>query len=172
MGGRHATTRHRTPAVSLADEPGAVRQCLQAYADRGVFRGFTERPRRSDRVVFSFTWLARAPYDLIYEPATGSFTFTNVLPNVSARTPLARALKTFIEARSATRLPEHRRINPRRASVTAFVRQGTMRLQIVAKSGHHAYGANRVVNLVHEVYLHLQSYYPEYLWDNYDVPQD
>jgi hypothetical protein len=47
-----------------------------------------------------------------------------------------------------------------------------MRLQIVAKSGHHAYGANRVVNLVHEVYLHLQSYYPEYLWDNYDVPQD
>ena len=158
--------------MSLADEPGAVRQCLQAYADRGVFRGFTERPRRSDRVVFSFTWLARAPYDLIYEPATGSFTFTNVLPNVSARTPLARALKTFIEARSATRLPEHRRINPRRASVTAFVRQGTMRLQIVAKSGHHAYGANRVVNLVHEVYLHLQSYYPEYLWDNYDVPQD
>ena len=149
-----------------------MRQCLKAYADRGVFRGFTERPQRAGRVCFSFTWLAMAPYDLIYEPETGSFTFTNVLPKVLARTPLARALKTFVEGRSATRLPEHRRINPRRASVAAFVRQGSMRLQVVAKTGHHAYGANRVVNLVHEVYLHLHSYYPEYLWDNYDVPQD
>ncbi len=32
--------------------------------------------------------------------------------------------------------------------------------------------ANRVVNLMHEVYLHLHAYYPEYLWDNYDVSQD
>ena len=29
-----------------------------------------------------------------------------------------------------------------------------------------------IVNLVHEVYLHLNSYYPEYLWDHYGLPQD
>ena len=158
--------------MSLVDEPGAVRECLQAYADRGVFRGFTERSRRANRVSFSFTWLARAPYDLVYEPNTGTFTFTNVLPKVSARTPLASALKIFVEGRSEARLPAHRRIDPGKASVMAFVRRGVMHLQVSAKSGHHAYAANRVVNLVHEVYLHLQSYYPEYLWDNYDVPQD
>ena len=154
------------------NELEAVRQCLQAYADRGVFRGFTERPQRRGRCYFRFTWLARAPYDLAYAPATGTFTFANVLPHVESRFPLASALKTFVAGRSSTRLPEHRRINPRKATASAFVRQGNMRLQVVAKPGHHAYGANRVVNLVHEVFLYLHSYYPEYLWDNYGVPQD
>jgi hypothetical protein len=25
---------------------------------------------------------------------------------------------------------------------------------------------------MHEVFLHLSSYYPEYLWENYDASQD
>ena len=45
-----------------------------------------------------------------------------------------------------------------------------MRLQLVAESGHHGYGANRIVNLVHEVYLFLSRYHPEYLWDQYGPP--
>ena len=158
--------------MAAGDGVSAVRRCLKAYADRGVFRGYTERPGRLGRIVFRFSWLARHPYDLQYEPRTGTFIFLNALPNVPARTPLARALKTFVEGRSAESLPEHRRVDPARASVSAFVRRGEMRLQVVARRGHHAYAANRVVNLMHEVYLHLHSYYPEYLWENYDASQD
>ena len=135
----------------------AVRRCLKAYADRGVFRGYTERPGRLGRIVFRFSWLARHPYDLQYEPRTGTFIFLNALPNVPARTPLARALKTFVEGRSAESLPEHRRVDPARASVSAFVRRGEIRRRVVARRGHHAYAANRVVNLMHGGYLHLHS---------------
>ena len=149
-----------------------VRDCLQAYADRGVFRGYTERPGRLGRIVFRFSWLARSPYDLQYEPRTGTFVFLNALPNVPGRTHLARELRTFVKGRSSESLPEHRRVDPARASVSAFVRNGEMRLKVVAKRGHHAYAANRVVNLMHEVYLHLQGYFPEYLWENYDASQD
>ena len=156
----------------VGDGVNAVRECLKAYADRGVFRGYTERPGRLGRVVFRFSWLARHPYELQYEPRTGTFVFLNALPNMPARTPLARALKTFVKDRSAESLPEHRRIDPARASVSAFVRRGEMRLKVVARRGHHAYAANRVVNLIHEVFLHLSSYYPEYLWENYDASQD
>ena len=47
-----------------------------------------------------------------------------------------------------------------------------MVIRVVAKRGYHAYGIDRAVNLVHEIYLHLHTYFPEYLWENYDVPQD
>jgi hypothetical protein len=160
------------PPTEEEDGVGAVRRCLKAYADRGVFRGYSERPARLGRVVFRFSWLARDPYDLQYEARTGTFVFLNALPNVAARTPIARALKTFVNGRSAESLPEHRRVDPARATVSAFVRRGELRLKVVALRGHHVYAANRVVNLMHEVYLHLHSYYPEYLWENYDVSQD
>ena len=45
-------------------------------------------------------------------------------------------------------------------------------VSVVAEPGEHGYAANRVVNLLHEVYLHLSAYYPEYLWDHYGAPQD
>jgi hypothetical protein len=92
---------HRGEASRLVvgDGVNAVRECLKAYADRGVFRGYTERPGRLGRVVFRFSWLARHPYELQYEPRTGTFVFLNALPNMPARTPLARALKTFVKDR-------------------------------------------------------------------------
>ncbi len=180
MGGRQGRTRRvltesRRPvggAVASTDDPTAVRACLQEYAERGVFRGFTERSKQGRRLRFSFTWLARSAYDLTYEPDTGRFVFLNVLPNVPARSTLARALREFVGGRTSSNLPSHRRIDPLRSTVSAQVRQGAMRLQLVAESGHHGYGANRIVNLVHEVYLFLSRYHPEYLWDQYGLPQD
>jgi hypothetical protein len=154
------------------DGLGEVRRCLQSYADRGVFRGFAERPGWRNRRVFRFSWLARRPYDLQYEPESGTFEFLNALPNVPARTPLSRSLKEFVERRSDPSLPPHRRIDPDRAQVSAFIREGDMRLKVVADPGHHGYAATRAVNLMHEVYVHLQSHHPEYLWANYDAPQD
>lgn len=160
------------PGAAVGDGVGAVRERLKDYADRGVFRGYTERPGRRGRIVFRFSWLARHPYDLQYEPRTGTFVFLNALPNVPARTSLARGLKKFVSGLSDESLPEHRRIDPARASVSAFVRKGEMRLKVVAQPAHHAYAAKRVVNLLHEVYLHLQSYHPQYLWENYDASRD
>jgi hypothetical protein len=158
--------------MSESAELGEVRGRLQDYADRGVFRGYAEQPDRRGRIAFRFSWLRRDPYELRYEPDTGSFTFVDAFPEVGSRSPLSYALKKFVAGRSAEDLPEHRRIDPARADVSAFVRQGDLHLQVVAKRGHHGYAANRVVNLLHEVYLHLGQYYPEYLWDQYDAPQE
>ncbi len=154
------------------DELAAVRRRLQSYADRGVFRGYTERPARAGRYYFRFLWLARDPFTLTYEPNTGTLTFTNVLPYVPGRSTLYGELKRFIQGRSAARLRAHRRIDPRRARPGCSSRRGTMLVHVVAKPGHHAYAAGKAVNLVHEIFLHLHSYYPEYLWEHYDVSQD
>ena len=150
----------------------AVRRRLQTYADRGVFRGYAERPPRAGRHYFRFLWLAPEPFSLTYEPASGTLTFTNVLPHVRARSELAAELRRFIEGRSAPALPAHRRIDRRRARPGCSNHRGTLQVQVVAKPGHHAYGVTKSVNLVHEIFLHLHSYFPEYLWEHYDVAQD
>ena len=47
-----------------------------------------------------------------------------------------------------------------------------MLVSVVAKPRHHAYGVTKAVNLVHELFLHLHTYFPEYLWEHYDVAQE
>ena len=149
-----------------------MRGCLLDYATRGVFRAFTESRRRAGRYYFKFTWLAGEPYTLSYEPKTGTVTFTNAFPNVPARSTLYAELKSFIESRTAVSLPNHRRIDPRRAKPSCSRRRGTMAVHVVAKRGHHTYAVNRAVNLVHEIFLHLHTKFPEYIWENYNVSED
>ena len=165
----NAKTRQRT---GLPDGLAGVRRSLHGYANRGVFRAFTERPPRAGRYDFRFVWLAREPFRLTYEPKSGTLTFTNALPNVPARSTLYTELKTFIVGRTNVGLPDHRRIDPRRATPSYSRQRGTMAVHVVARRGHHAYGVNRAVNLVHDIYLHLQSRFPEYLWENYDLSED
>ncbi len=175
-GGAPAPAVEDTPVPSLgsaAEEgPAAVRARLQAYADRGVFRGFAEQPARGGRRRFTFLWLAPSPFKLTYDAASGALAFRDLLPNVPAHSPLAGALRSFIRGRASTELPEHRRVDPDRAAVGCSVRRGALSVQVVARPGHHGYGVNRAVNLVHEIFVHLQVHFPEYMWENFDAPQE
>ena len=160
---------HRSPQD---DGAAAVRERLQAYADRGVFRGFAEKPARGGRRRFTFLWLAPTPFTLTYDAASGALAFRDLLPNVPARSPLAGALRSFIRGRASTELPEHRRVDPDRAAVGCSIRRGALSVEVVARPGHHGYGVNRAVNLVHEIFVHLQVHFPEYMWENFDAPQE
>jgi hypothetical protein len=149
-----------------------VRERLQGYADRGVFRGFSEQAPTGGRHRFRFSWLGTRPLSLGYTPETGTFVFRNLLPNVRARSPLHRDLQAFVADRASPRLPAHRRVDRRRARVRCPLSRGAMSLELVATRNHHEYGVNRVVNLVHEIFLYLHAYQPEYMWENFDVPEE
>ena len=168
-GGRDVRTEGRRPPQ---DGVAEVRARLQEYADRGVFRGLAERPARRGRYEFSFRWLAPSPFTLSYDPASGALAFRDLLPNVPARSSLAAALRRFIRGRASAELPAHRRVDPERAGVRCFVRRDVLSLEVVAREKHHGYGVNRAVNLVHEVFMHLHTYFPEYMWENFDAPQE
>jgi hypothetical protein len=45
-------------------------------------------------------------------------------------------------------------------------------LELVATRNHHEYGVTRVVNLVHELFVYLHAYFPEYMWENFDVREE
>ena len=156
----------------LHDGLAEVRARLQEYAERGVFRGLAVRPARRGRYEFTFRWLAPSPFTLTYDPASGTLAFRDLLPNVQARSALASGLRTFIRGRDSVKLPAHRRVDPERAGARCFVRRAALSLEVVARKDHHGYGVNRAVNLVHEIFMHLHTYFPEYMWENFDAPQE
>jgi hypothetical protein len=145
-----------------------VREALQAYADRGVFRGFSEIRNGQ----FTFVWLAPDPMKLSVDPTTDVLRFKQLLPGIPARSSLYAALKGFISGRHDSGLPEHRRIDRKRAEVFCSNRNGFVSVQLKVKKGEYAYGVNRIVNLVHELFLHLRDAHPDYLAENFNARQE
>jgi hypothetical protein len=145
-----------------------VRESLQAYADRGIFRGFSE----SQAGQFCFVWLLQRQMELSADVTKGVLRFKQLLPGVPADSALYTELKEFIAQRHDRALPEHRRVDRRRAEVSCSNRRGNVSLSLKVKNNQYAYGVNRLVNLVHELFLHLRNGHPDYLVENFDVPQE
>src|SRR5262245_54458263 len=146
----------------------AVRESLQAYADRGVFRGFSEI--RNGR--FQFVWVVNHRMELSVDTAKHELRFRQILHNVPAKSALYAELKSFIQQRHDRELPEHRRVDRKRAEVSCSNRGGFVSVSLKVKNNQYAYGVNRIVNLAHELFLHLRERRPEYLVENFDVPQE
>lgn len=145
-----------------------VRERLQAYADRGVFRGFSEIKNGH----FKFVWLIRHQMELSVDTAKQMLRFKKLLPGVPAGSSMYAELKGFIEERHDRALPEHRRIDRRRAEVSCDSRGGFVSISLKVKNNQYAYGVGRIVNLVHELFLHLRDAHPDYLAEHFDVPQE
>jgi hypothetical protein len=145
-----------------------VRDNLQVYADRGVFRGFSEVKEGH----FKFVWLMRRQMELNVDTSKQMLRFRQLLPGMPASSKMYAELKSFIRQRHDRELPDHRRIDRRRAEVSCTNRGGFVSVSLKVKNNQYAYGVNRVVNLVHELFIHLRDAYPEYMAENFDVPQE
>src|SRR5262249_50722805 len=129
------------------------------YADRGVFRGFTEI-KDGD---FRFLWLIDQPMELIVDTAKDELRFRHLLPGVPPGSAMYSDLKRFVEDRHDDELPGHRRVDRSRAEASCRNRGGFVSVSLKVRKNQYAYGLNRIVNLVHELFLHLRQCYPEYL---------
>ena len=145
-----------------------VRVSLQSYADRGIFRGFSEEKNGQ----FTFVWLLHREMELIVDTEKHVLRFKQLLPGVPTSSELYGELKTFLAARHDRDLPEHRRIDRERAVLSCTNQRGAVTIALKVKNKEYAYGVNRLVNLVHELFLYLREMHPEYLVENFDVPQE
>jgi hypothetical protein len=152
-----------------------VAATLQRYADRGVFRGFSARPPRRGRQQFTFEWLTRRPMTLTYEARTRTLRFPNVFPGVAADRALATELTTIVASRTkgqrgrAADVPEHRRVDGRRAKVACSLRGGHLSLILDVRGRHEAYAVRRGLTLVQDLFLRLHEAYPEYLVEHFGL---
>jgi len=162
-------TSSRGSRKRLADELALVRDQMQAYADRGVFRGFSESASSKNAATFHFVWLTSREMQLSVELTKRRLRFDRLLPALPAGSPLLADLRKFLEERHGDSLPEHRRIDPTRARASAVNRRGTVSIAVEVADDQVAYGVNRAVNLVHELFVHLRDAWPEYLMEHFDA---
>ena len=151
----------------------AIASILEGYARRGVFRGFSPAGDvRQGRAVFRLLWHRDRVFEFVFDPRRNTMRFPLVLPNIPAE--MYRELKSFIKARHAAELPEHRRIDPRKAQVIASNRGGNVALSLRVTGGDDEYGTRKLIHLVHEIYLTflLDGRYYEYLVENFDLDPD
>lgn len=165
--------RKRRPAKRTVDPSAAVRKVLRDYANRGVFRSFSESDQRGGIAEFKFIWLSDIPINLRWNRRTSTLTFFDFLPEIPARSAMYSDLKDFVRARTSPKVPAHRRIDPRRAQVGYTNRGGNVSIRLKVKGTDYRYGANRAINLISEIYMgFLHNRYYDYLVQNFGVPDE
>ncbi len=150
-----------------------VAETLENYAKRGVFRGFSRAPVKRGKAAFRMVWHRNRVFDFIFDSKKGTMRFPLVLPDVPADSKMYRELKEFIKSRQAGQLPDHRRINNRKAQVGCSVLTGNVSITLTVRNGDYEYGARKLINLVHEIFLvFLADGYYDYMVEAFDLDPD
>ena len=147
----------------------SVAAVLENYANRGTFKGFS-RGKSS----FKILWHRDQIFHLILDTRQKTLRFPTVLPKVPAQTSMYREFKEFVESRHSPGLPEHRRIDPKKAIVRPSNRGGNVALTVTVKNGGYEYATRKLIHLVHEVYLVFlyDGRYYDYLIKTFDLDPD
>lgn len=149
-----------------------VRRRLQAYADRGIFRGFSEARTNGGKFKFTFVWLTGKPMNLVFDPRSGTVVFKDVLPNMPARSAMYSDIKSFVGRQYDNTLPAHRRIDRAQADVSCINRRGNVSITLRVRKKRFDYGVQKIVNLVHEVFVYLKDCRADYMSESFDLPQE
>jgi hypothetical protein len=158
---------------SSAGNVELVADTLENYARRGVFRGFSRGPVKNGKATFTLVWHRNRTFDFIYDANRGTMRFPTVLPDVSARSKMYLDLKKFIESRQSAEVPDHRRIDRDKALVGSHVRSGNVSITLTLRNGDYEYGARKLINLVHEIFLvFLADEHYEYMVEAFDLDPD
>jgi hypothetical protein len=151
-----------------------VADVLEGYAQRGVFRGFSRDPAiRDGKCIFKLVWHHNRAFELVFDARRNTIRFPLLLPSVAADSSMYSELKRFIEERHSIEMPEHRRIDRRKAAASPSNQRGSISLTMRLK-GDDEYGARKLIHLVHEIFLvFLQDgRYYEYMVENFDLDPD
>jgi len=130
-----------------------VTRVLEGYASKGVFRGFSAQPASTVKASYRMVWHHDRPFDLTLDVSKKTLRFSNVLPGVTAGSQMYRELKAFLKALQSPALPEHRRVNPSKATIRASNRRGSVSVTMTVNKRDFEYATRKIVHVVHEIFL-------------------
>ena len=139
--------KKKEPSVAL------VTRILEGYAAKAVFRGFSVGRVEKDAATYRMVWHHDRPFELRLDARNKTLRFADALPGVPSDSPMYLELKAFLKARQAEDLPEHRRVDPAKATIRASNRGGKVSIAVTVKNGDFEYATRKIVHLVHEIFL-------------------
>jgi hypothetical protein len=146
-----------------------VTTALQHYADRGVFRGFRATQAARGHVDYEFRWLTRRLMQASFGRG-GVLTFPALLPQASRE--IVAAMRSMIDERSTRALPDHKRIDARRARLACAARKGSFSLSVQIRGRNQQYAVSKTLNLINEMFVALHEAYPDYLVEHFGISQE
>jgi hypothetical protein len=147
---------------------------LENYARRGVFRGFSRGPVLNGKATFNILWHRDRSFEFILDSERKTMRFPVVLPEVPKDSDMFREFKEFVASRQSEELPEHRRIDKAKARAQVSTRAGNAGVILTLRASDYEYGARKLVNLVHEVFMVFlyDGRYYEYMVEKFDLDPD
>ena len=118
-------------------------------------------------------WHRDRAFELLADTRKHTLRFPLVLPQVPARSEMYRELQQFIAAKHDKNLPDHRRIDPRKASVRCANRAGNVSLTMTLRGRDYEYATRKLIHLVHEIYVaFLPDGHYEYMVEAFNLDPD
>ena len=168
---RDPGTGSREPEIGSSTGSGSakdpVTQALQAYADRGVFRGFRATPLGRGQIEYQFLWLTKRPLRAVFTPAAKRLTFPSALPGIDRGA--AADMKADIDSRRERHLPEHKRVDARRCRLSGSLRKGDFSIAVDIRGRSHEYAVSKALNVINEMFVILHEHHPGYLIERFGV---
>ena len=131
-----------------------------------MFRGFSRGP--SGR--FQIVWHRDRQFDLIVDSRRGTIRCPLVLPQVGSA--MYRQFRAFLNSCQDPALPEHRRVDSRKAGVTCANRGGDVSLTMTLRGRDYEYGVRKFIHLIQEIYLVFLVEHFEYQVEAFDLDPD
>jgi hypothetical protein len=166
----HADGLDAVDAVAMVD------LALHHYAERGVFQDYRMARRRQGGAQYDFGWLYGQPFTLVCDERQRRLVVTDLLPGVERDSMMHKEIKAFLKGRAAADVPEHRRVDPALATASVRLRDGLLSLELTLAEAppaaprdykEYEYGARKIVNLTHELFLFMNEYWADYMWENF-----
>lgn len=145
---------------------------FQSYADRGVFRGFSVSDATRGLRRYRFVWLTQRPMLVTLSPARGVLTFARLFPSVDQTPGVARALKAVLAECTSRRVPAHRRIDPRRATIVSRVTRGDLSVFVTIHAADGRGVLRTTLSVVNDLFQTLHECYPDYLAAQFGVSDE
>lgn len=157
------------------DDPAeVVAELLEGYASRGVFRGVSRGRQRGSKCSYKVAWHHGRVFELELDQNRRTLRFPALLTGIPPGKELYPALAAFVLDRQSPDLPEHRRIDARRALVKSYRRLGNVSLTLEVVDGDYEYSTRKLIHLVQEIFLDFLREGPgyEYLVATFDLEPD
>ena len=100
----------------------------------------------------------------------GMLSFPRLLPQLPPE--IAAGLRSMVAARSTRAVPDHKRMDARRARLAGAVRTGDFTLSVAIRGTNQDYAVSRTLNLVNDMFVALHEGYPEYLVQHFGISQE
>ena len=100
----------------------------------------------------------------------GVLGFPSLLPRAGKE--IVAEMQALIAERSTRAVPDHKRVDARRARVTGRVRNGDVSLSVEIRGSNQQYAVSKTLNLINEMFVALHERHPDYLVEHFGISQE